>query len=355
MKKYIIQYDHYDELVSILGDGIPHSNLNNVNTVIVDLYEEEYLAIKNAGYNIIPDVSIKGEDALCYTPTNMTFAVTPPTALLDYYNLTNSHAAGFTGVGVKVAVIDTGQHDNHHAAAPAVTRHDFTVGQTGIDGEPISHGGRACIIIGQTNLFTGTATPGAPALYGMAYGCDLHSMRIMEDDGGVFTSAIVTSLDYAVENNFHIVNLSLQLLDGSFDNALQACLDAGIIVVCASGNNIGAPMTYPARYPNVIAVNAWFAGSVGGSYLSTPNPVTVTNYNSGHTTFVGGTSQAAFMLTGLLALYKQKYPSLNTAKAIHLLRRRAFTMDGYTYNTPSTSRNVLLDATTGAGFVAPLN
>lgn len=358
MKKYIIEYKDYDEIVSVFTNHIPHTDLNKVNTVIVDLYEDEFIAIKKAGYNIKEDTFVLGNDALCYTPTDMASSQTPPTDLLNYYNAWDSHAAGFTGAGVKVAVIDTGQHDNHHAAAPGVTRHDFTVGQTGSNLEPQSHGGRGCIHIGQTNLFTGTATSGATALYGIAYGCDLHSMRIMEDDTALYNSSVISAINYCIANNFDIINLSLSLGAG-LETAVQAALTANIIVVCASGNDPMNPIAHPANMEGVIAVNAWDTGVVSGSYITddTSTRVTIVNYISGHTSFAGGTSQGAFMLTGLLAIYKQKYPSLNTAKAVHLLKRRALQLDGFTYNRYSVSdtKGILENYETGAGFIAPIN
>lgn len=357
MKKYIIQYEDYDDILSILGHDIPHSNLDNVTTVIVDLYDDEYEALTATGMNILEDAVGTEEDWL-FTPGALSNSQNPPTTVLTYYNLTNAHAAGFDGSGVKIGIIDTGQHDNHHAAAPAVIRHDFTLGQSGTSIEVTPHGGRACMIIGQTNQFTGTSTPGASALFGFAYGAEIHSMRVEEDSGSFYASSIIAALNYAVANGFHIVNMSFQITNGAFDNALQACLDAGIIVVCASGNSTLANMAYPARYPGVISVNGWnnsVSPKVFGSYLNTPNPVTVTNYHQGCATFAGGTSQAAFMLTGLLGLYKQKYPSLDTPKAINLLRKKALQMDGFTYDIETITQGILIDDQTGAGFVAPLN
>lgn len=358
MKKYIIEYGDYDEIISILNNHIPHTNLDKVTTVIIDLYEDEYIAIKKAGYNIKEDRFVMGSDALCYTPTDMLGSQVPPTDLLNYYNVWNSHAAGFTGAGVKVALIDTGQHDNHHAAAPAVTRHDFTIGQTGSNLEPQSHGGRGCIHIGQTNLFTGTSTPGAAALYGIAYGCDLHSMRVMEDDTSLYNSSVISAIDYCIANNFDIINISLSMGSG-LDLAVYSALAAGIIVVCASGNNVFGSVAHPADVLGVIAVNAWDTGAVAGSHITGDNEtkVTIVNYISGHTSFAGGTSQGAFMLTGLLAIYKQKYPSLNTEKAVHLLKRRALTIDGFTYDRVSVTntKGILENYQTGAGFIAPIN
>lgn len=354
MKKYIIQHSDYNSIFELLGYGVPHSNIENVSTIIVDLTDEEYEALIGADINVKEDKP----GGFLFTPNALSNSENPPNTIFDYYKIKSAHLAGFDGDGVKVSIIDSGQHDNHHAAAPNTTRHDFTQGQSGSDIEITAHGGRGCIIVGQTNLFTGTATPGATAEYGFAHDCILHSMRVEEDNGTILPSNVINALSYCISNNFDIVNMSFVLENGTIDNAIQACLDAGIIVVCASGNDSSISMAYPANYEGVIAVNAWDNSSdpkVFGSYLTGPNKITITNYCQGHTTFTGGTSQAAFMLTGILAIYKQKYPSLDTPKAIRLLQKKALEMDGYTYNINTGLINKLINYETGGGFLAPLN
>ncbi len=357
MRRYILEYDHLDEAEALLGKEIPYIHLENVTTIIVELYEDEYKAIKEAGYSIKEDVPVMNA-LLAVPPYLMPNSQNPPTTLFNYYNLTAAHAAGFRGTGVKVGIIDTGCHDNHHAACPAVTRHDFTIEQSGADLEPQPHGGRACIIIGQTNLFTGTPTPGAPALYGMAYECDLHSFRVQENSTAIFASTVIASINYCIANNFDIINLSLSM-GGGLDTSVNAAMAAGIIVVCASGNNAFTQVAHPANIPGVLAINGYLNGAPAGSYLTSDGHVQVTlvNYLQGHTSTAGGTSQAAFMASAQLAIYKQKYPSLNTEKAVHLLKRKALPMDGFTYNIPShtETKDVLENYQTGAGFMPSIN
>jgi len=342
----------------LLGHEIPYKNLKYVTTILVNLYDEEYEAIKESGYNIKKDIEIKSSDALLAVPPyELPSSETPPTTLFTYYNLTNSHAAEFTGLGVKVALIDTGCDDNHLAAAPSVTRHDFSVDQTGVSIEPETHGGRGCIIIGQTNLYTGTPTPGATALYGMAYESDLHSLRVQEDNTAIFSSSIITAIDYCIANSFHIINLSLDG-SGGLSTAVNAALAANIIVVCASGNNPANYISHPANIDGVIAVNGWLT-EVAGSHLTLDGhtQITAVNFVQGHTSTIGGTSQAAFHLTALLAIYKQKYPTLNTTKAIHLIKNKALQVDGYTYSLKShtKTKGILENYETGAGFIGPIN
>lgn len=61
-------------------------------------------------------------------------------------------------------------------------------------------------------------------------------------------------------NGVDIISMSLgsDINDVNIENAIQAAVSAGIIVVAAAGNDLTerSPMLYPARLPNVIAVGA---------------------------------------------------------------------------------------------------
>lgn len=345
MEKYIIEYDTYEDILALLGHGVPHTNLANVTTVIVDLTTEEYEALVGAGINIIENQPC----GLLYAPSNIPSTSTPP-PINTYLNVTNAHLAGFDGTGVNIALLDSGCNDVHAATVPTLVRQDYT--GLGADGDAFIHGSRGCLIVGQKlNFFT----PFAQVDTGIVHGCQLYCMRVIEGGG----ASVISAISWCIANNIHIINMSIFLLQ-DVTTAVNAAIAAGIIVICASGNSTGTNMTHPANIPGVIAVNGVQFNNAGvafGSYVTDDahTQVTVTNYNGGSfQTFVGGTSQACFMVTGLVAIYKQKYPTLNTQKAIHLLRRKALPMDGYTYSVSSTSKNVLLNYETGAGFLAPL-
>lgn len=349
MKKYIIQYKDYNHILELLGHDIPHSNLKNVKAVIVDLTEEEYEALVGAGVEI--NASRKAE-LLGFFPSTIPYIGVPP-PIFGYLNLDKEHAAGFTGAGVKVCILDTGCHDNHHTACPQVTRIDFT--GTGVETEVTPHGGRGCMIIGQTKLYLTTTD----AFYGIAYGCDLYAGKTFNYDENDIAN-FITGVEWCIENEMDIINVSLDL-GCCTDFAIESALAAGIIVVCASGNT-GYYMAHPANVPGVVAVNAVSSQDdppyVFGSYVTYDGTqgVDTTFYSSGAAqTFVDGTSQAAFNLSGVLAIYKQKYPELNCLKAKRLLQRKGLAMDGYAATKPTTTRNTKLNYITGGGFVAPFS
>lgn len=348
MKKYILEYTDYDAIVALLGHSIPYTNYEHVTTVVVDLYQEEYLAITNAGYTIFENI-ILTPDSLCAVPEIQPNIGTPP-PFLTYANIFNSHLAGFTGAGVSVALLDTGCNDVHAATVPTLIRQDYT--GLGADGDLFTHGSRGCLIVGQILDFY---TPFATVNYGIARGCQLYSMRCF--DGG--TASYIAAINYCIANGIDIMNFAISSLSG-LTTAINAAIAAGIIVVSASGNNTATQIQPPSTITGVICVNAVLGttGVVGGSHLTSNGhtQVTITNYNNGHyQTYMGGTSQASMMVSAILAIYKQKYPTLNQQKATNLLKRKALQMDGYTYNVTSTSRGVLENYVTGAGFISPIN
>lgn len=351
MKKYIIQYKDYNNVLSLLGHEIPHYNISNINTLVVDLTEEEYEALMGANINIIEEQKPK----LCYIPDVIPLRGYPDpyNPLNDFLNITPAHSAGFDGTGVTIGIMDTGCNDGGLLACPTLIRQDYTGTYVQDD---YNHGGKAINIIGQTHS---TIAPNNPISYGgLAHGAQLYSMKVFQD-GTEGITPILNAISWAISNDINIINISIDY-GGGLTSAINSALAAGIIVVCASGNSSIQPMAHPANIPGVIAVNGVDVSTptvIFGSYLnnSGENDVTITTYNAGSAeSFLGGTSQCAYHVTGLLAIYKQKYPSLDTPKAINLIQRKALEMDGYTYDIDSGLINKLLNYETGGGFLAPL-
>lgn len=353
MKKYIIEYEDYDDILGLLGHGVPHSNLEHVTTVIVELTNEEYEALVGAGINIVENELDKA--ILLYAPPNIPFRSYPvnPPDINVYARIPQSHAAGFDGTGVKVALLGSGCQDSNAAlCGPTLIRQDYT--GLGVE-DDYSHESRGCCIGLQRYSFF---SPGLEVTTGMSYGCTLYSMRTLE--GG--NAAVIDAVNYCIANGIHIINCSFDTgTSTGLETAMNAAMAAGIIVVCASGNSIGTQIAHPANIPGVIAVNAVSyddAGTPFGSYITSDGhiQITVTWYNGGHYEFfAGGTSQAAWMTSFILAHYKQKYPSLDTSKAANILRRRALPLDGYDPAISSPSRGKLAHYQTGAGFIASIN
>lgn len=345
-KKYIVTYNEYDDIRSFISH-IDHKNLVNVKQVIIDLNDEEYFILSEQGFNINESKPI--EYGLLSNPAIPETGTPPP--IFSYFKIDQAHAAGFKGYGIKVAILDSGCDDLRAACIGNITRETFTGVAANIDTS--NHGSRGCLFIGQTKNINDT---GSILNYGIAYESQVYSLKCL---GGTNTD-IIEAIDYCITNNIDIINCSFFTTeDANLSAAYMTAMNVGIIVVCAAGNDVSGSMVFPANIPGVISINIVQNGTPNvpiGSYLNTSNNVTVTTYATGHgQTAVYGTSQGAFHTTGLLAIYKQKYPNLDTQKAIRLLQRRAIPFDGFTYNLSSNTRDILLNAETGAGFIASIN
>jgi serine protease len=102
------------------------------------------------------------------------------------------------------------------------------------------------------------ATDNQEGVAGIAFGCAIMPVKVLDDvgDGSAFT--VVNGIDFAVANGAKIINLSLggredhPLVHAAIDRAVAA----GVAVVAAAGNTYGGAVEFPAALPNVIAVGA---------------------------------------------------------------------------------------------------
>ncbi|WP_166791741.1 S8 family peptidase [Cryobacterium frigoriphilum] len=69
---------------------------------------------------------------------------------------------------------------------------------------------------------------------------------------------MATAIHTAIEDKVDLINISIAI--GTDVKALRVAvrraIDSGIIVIAASGNNLGMRAGYPARYPDVISVGS---------------------------------------------------------------------------------------------------
>ena len=142
-----------------------------------------------------------------------------------------------------------------------------------------------------------------------------------------------------------IVNLSIttETNDAALKTALDAAYGKGILLVGSAGNNGGAAdksVMYPAKYSSVIAVSAVKADSTklkesavgteveiaapGESIFSTyPIEWDFVDFKVDGYTHLSGTSMATPHVTGILALYKERFPTKSNAELRKLINTSA--------------------------------
>jgi serine protease AprX len=166
---------------------------------------------------------------------------------------------GVTGKGIGVALIDSGidPHPDLGAATenPAgrvVAGYDFVKDSPKvINNDQCGHGSNiAGIIAGdgsQSSIDLSPASHTTRSFRGIAPGVNLINLRILDRDGAGSVSDAIAALDWCIQNrdayNLRVANLSLGHPVGEsyttdpLCQAAERAVAAGILVVCAAGNN----------------------------------------------------------------------------------------------------------------------
>jgi serine protease AprX len=308
----------------------------------------------------------------------------------DYTGAQAWWAAGYTGKGVDVALIDSGvspvnglRGSGKVIYGPDLSLESQADNLTNLD--TFGHGTfMAGLIAGRDDGLTAPYTNAPASAYrGMAPDARIVSVKVATADGGTDVSQVIAAIDWVVQHknddglNIRILNLSYgtnstqsYALD-PLSFAVEQAWKAGIVVVAAAGNTgyqkgAGATgLADPAYNPYVIGVGAtdpmgtstiwddsvaaFSAGSTAcnlacrnpdfvspGSHLQglrVPGSYIDLNYPNGvldgRYMRGSGTSEAAAITSGAAALLLDKYPSLTPNQVKGLLVQAAGHLSGF--------------------------
>jgi serine protease AprX len=295
---------------------------------------------------------------------------------LDVHKLLGANGTPVTGTGIGVALIDSG-------IAPVQGLNDTTRIVNGPDlsfesqnlttryKDTFGHGTHMGSIIAANDTTTALDSPNSYS--GVAPGAKLISLKVATSDGATDVSQVIAGIDWVVAHrndpglNIRVLNLSFgthsiqsELID-PLSHAVESAWRNGIVVVVSVGNDGAAAtsITMPALNPYVIAVGAADTqgtdstsddtlatfNSVGsyarhadmlapgtsviglrdpGSYIDVNYPTGLVPGDTTGRLFRGsGSSQAAAVTSGAVALLLQKRPTLTPDQVKSLLMTTA--------------------------------
>ncbi|WP_440945561.1 S8 family serine peptidase [Methanosarcina sp. T3] len=220
----------------------------------------------------------------------------------------------FSGLGIKVAVLDTGFDIGH----PDFIDRSFTT-ETFV-GQPVqdmhSHGthtiGTAC----------GPKEPsGDTPRYGIAYECQIFAGKVLSNAGSGSTASVLAGINWAIANGCEVISMSLGSsapVQTAYTKAGSEALKKGCLIIAAAGNNWCSPTGAPANSPTIMSVASLdptltpspfsncgkidIAAPGGDVFSSEPRPRL-------HGT-KSGTSMATPHVAGCAALWAESSPTL---------------------------------------------
>ena len=277
---------------------------------------------------------------------------------LSDYGFTKAWALS-QGQGVKVAVIDTGIDASHPALEGAVVAGTDVSGLGSSDGlTPVGQNSYHGTMVASLIAGRGNPEDDASGVLGTAPKAQLLSVSMAFGVDGVDTdSQVAEGIIWAVDNGARVINLSLTRNSvswpESWDEAFLYAFEKDVVIVAAVGNRLDGTeqVSAPATIPGVIAVagvdinaNASELSSTSGFTIGVTAPAEdlVAAYPGGEYRIWSGTSGAAPIVSGMVALIRSLYPEMDAANVVNRVIQSAI-KDGFE-NYSSTYGYGLIDA-----------
>ncbi|TKA04587.1 type VII secretion-associated serine protease mycosin [Actinacidiphila oryziradicis] len=247
-----------------------------------------------------------------------------------------------TGLGVLVAVIDTGVDDKNVQLSQAVSRKDSSQGTPGGtdyitpggDGttDPVGHGTKVAGIIAARPL------PGT-GFVGLAPGATILPIRQNDNQGGGTVATMVKAIKYAVDSGAKVINISQDTsqampANSSLEQAVKYAERQDVLIVASAGNGGASDkvkLTYPASYDGVLAVAASDRNNAPASFsqpgpfvgVAAPGVDMVSTVPGGGHCVDQGTSFSAPYVSGVAALIRARHPKWSYRQVITQIEQTA--------------------------------
>lgn len=189
-----------------------------------------------------------------------------------------------------------------------------------------------------TGVLAATGNNGK-GIAGVNWSTKILPLQAIDDDGYGDTLTVSGAIRYAADRSVDVISLSLgtSAEDPYLRQAVQYALSKGSIVVAASGNDGCNCMSYPASYPEVLAVGSDNANGTPSSFSSYGNSLDIlapgenitsatwssSNPTSAYVSGINGTSFATPYVSGLLSLARSYQPNATWAELVSSLTSQA--------------------------------
>lgn len=254
------------------------------------------------------------------------------------------------GEGVKVAVIDTGIDSSHPALESAIVGGTDVSGLGSADGlTPVGQNSYHGTMVASLIAGRGNPDDDASGILGTAPKAQLLSVSMAFGVEGVDTdSQVAEGIIWAVDNGAQVINLSLTRNSvswpESWDKAFLYAFENDVVIVAAVGNRLDGTeqVSAPATIPGVIAVagvdinaNASELSSTSGFTIgvTAPSEDLVAAYPGGEYRIWSGTSGAAPIVSGMVALIRSMYPEMDAANVVNRVIQSAIKNGFETYSS----------------------
>lgn len=234
------------------------------------------------------------------------------------------------GKGVVVAILDTGCPLNHPDLKSNV---DVSKCVSFIPNEDIYD-----TVVGHSTHCSGTigASDNAEGIVGIAPEVTIITLKVLDNNGRNYKNSIEQGLAHCLKIKPDVISMSLG--GGSpmpeAHALIKQLVELGIPIICSAGNNGTNNVLFPAQYDECIAVGSYtdsvlknrseFSSWGDSLDIMAPGEKILSTYLNGQYAVLSGTSMAAPVISGVVALMISYYKSFNRTLKVSEIKKMLY-------------------------------
>ncbi len=223
---------------------------------------------------------------------------------------------------IRIAIIDSGIDASHSDVGDIAGGVHIQIGKDGV-----------VVFLDAHADCAGHGTACAGIIRKKAPDAALYSVRIFDASLMADGRALIAAIQWCIDNEMDVVNLSLGTTDVTFKKSLQKvccqAVDAGVILVAAESND--GSESYPAVFPEVIGVTGGAIYEPDGFYYRKDQRIECVArgdeqrvcWLNGKHIMTGGNSFAAPHITGIIARLLEQHPKCSVQDIRLLLQKKS--------------------------------